>query len=238
MVRVLYSVQITGNEDSADELEGAFIVSGGTSTTLGEVKAAWPFAGQFYFRVKLLQHGEQEGWVWLDLRDDAEVLPLVSEGEVCVKALSSHFLRPAGEEPAGISPEQHAEWRLCYAAAGEASLPTVASTSMWTRLTGGASGPSTPLPDASSSPAMGEYSEEDGSEGEDLRYGSGEGSGSRGEGSTALDEARVKAKAALASAKESAKGFFGRAWKAADNLSQRVAEKLEAQAGERGTSPL
>lgn len=74
-------------EVDPDDARGAFQCPvSGASPRLRDLRASFPFEGEFAFRAKWAPPGSGE-FVWVDLADDAEELPLWEDGCVYVKAL-------------------------------------------------------------------------------------------------------------------------------------------------------
>lgn len=87
MLQLEYTV--VGNFDP-DECRGQVelqLPSGASAPTLLQVKHAFPFEGDFHFRFQWYPTGAED-FVWLDVVDDAQVVPMTNAGTVAVQALS------------------------------------------------------------------------------------------------------------------------------------------------------
>ena len=97
---IKYCIQLPGPEER-DDIAGCLELhlAGDEKATVGRLKSAWPFEGEWHFRAQV---ATKEGHVYLDLPGDGSAIPRDSEGAAVVRALPLFDIGAAndGETPA------------------------------------------------------------------------------------------------------------------------------------------
>jgi hypothetical protein len=134
---VHYTVQVPSDGRDGERVPpmASFEIAGASALTLSQLRAWWPFEGDFHFRARMCGKDGQP-YTWLDLTDDGAEVPLV-EGAAIVRALPlfnidvDHGDATAGEHgreeddmPLGAFPLSPEQWQDVMAAHARKVAPT------------------------------------------------------------------------------------------------------------------
>ncbi|TDH71408.1 hypothetical protein CCR75_008595 [Bremia lactucae] len=76
---------VEGNGARSEVLGSSFLLS--SHPTLAEMRCKFPFRGLYHFRLKVVQSDASLRYLWKDLIDEEQALPVTEAGEICVKVL-------------------------------------------------------------------------------------------------------------------------------------------------------
>ena len=89
---VQYIVQLGDGE----QLSGSYSVEKDDNITMTDVRAGFPYDGDFHLRWKAKESGS---YVWYDCTDDNTIVPVLSKGFIAIKALPLFHIPTAVETP-------------------------------------------------------------------------------------------------------------------------------------------